>query len=373
MATTGSIYIHIPFCKKKCPYCHFFVVKSKEELIQEYLHSLQKEWSIKSSFISQFSEIESIYLGGGTPSQLTPEQIKTILDPIFATGKVQQSAEITIEVNPEDSSFETFSAYKKLGINRISMGVQTLHEPLLKMIGRSHGAREAKEAICLAKEAGFTNISIDLMYDLPEQTKEDFIRSIEAIENLPITHLSLYNLIVEPGSAYYRRKMQIEHLMPTDESSYEMLEFAKKKLSEFDFDRYEISAFAKKGFQAVHNSRYWIGKPFIGLGPSAFSYFAGKRFQNHPNLKRYFEDCLSETDPISFQEKLCYPDDVHELLAVRLRLLEGAPLNEYDLPETTHKTLQRLKNEGFISFSDGRVFLTDKGVDFYDSVAVELI
>ncbi len=370
----GSLYFHVPFCRKKCPYCHFFVIKSQTSLIDSYLQMIASEWELKSSYLQQITSLASIYFGGGTPSQLAPHQILSILELVKKRYSVSNEIEVTLEINPEDATKENLLAYRQIGINRLSFGVQSLHNPLLQKIGRSHTAEETIEKLFLAYDAGFKNISIDLMYDIPHQTVESFCATINQIELLPITHLSLYNLTIEPQTPFFSQKSVLAPHLPSDDESLEMLSFALKRLPLFGLERYEISAFAKKGKQSVHNTGYWKGRPFVGLGPSAFSFMNGERFQNSANWKEYSTMIQEGKDPIGFSEKLEYPQNIHERLAVALRMTQGVDLSLFpSLPLATERKLEKLEREGYLNWEGSHLSLTRKGLDFYDSVAVELI
>lgn len=369
----GSLYFHVPFCKKKCPYCHFFVIKSESSLITSYVNAVSQEWDLKGPYLGQINELASLYFGGGTPSQLSTTQLKQLLDLVRSRYSLSSNVEITLEVNPEDATRESLSSYLDLGINRLSFGVQSLHDPLLQKLGRSHSSEQTIKTLFLAEELGFDNISIDLMYDVPYQTLESFCATIKQIEKLPIQHLSLYNLVIEPQTPFFAQKKLLAPHLPADEESLAMLSFATSALPLYGLERYEISAFAKKGRESVHNTGYWKGRPFVGLGPSAFSYMDGKRFQNYPNWKEYTRNIESGIDPIGFAEKLSPIASLHERLAVELRLTQGVDLSKISLPATTLTKLENLELDGLLTRKGSVVQLTEKGLNFYDTVAVELI
>jgi oxygen-independent coproporphyrinogen-3 oxidase len=245
-------------------------------------------------------------------------------------------------------------------------------------LGRNHSAKKALYAIEQTALAGINNISIDLMYDLPDQTIASFERTLNQIEGLPITHLSLYNLTFEPHTAFFKRQKALAPLLPSPEASYAMLDLACARLPQMGLHRYEISAFAKEGFHSIHNSGYWTARPFLGFGPSAFSYFEGKRFRNVSHLNRYAKALQSGLSPIDFEEQLSYPDNLHELLAVELRLLKGVDLSRFEqrhapLPATTKALLDELKQKGWLLQENGQIRLTAQGRLFYDSVASSII
>ncbi|NGX59496.1 MAG: Oxygen-independent coproporphyrinogen-III oxidase-like protein [Chlamydiae bacterium] len=359
-----SLYFHIPFCTRKCPYCHFFVVPNKKDHREDFLEALLIECrrilpKIKDHLVT------SIYFGGGTPTLLGATAIHILLESIpFAPD-----CEITIEANPEDVTEELMANFKQAGINRVSLGVQSLEDSSLQVLERTHNATKAIEAIMHTKNAGISNISIDLMYELPDQTLKDFEKTLRKLETLPITHLSLYNLTIEPNTAFFKRTLNL----PSPEENLKLLQSATDHLEEMGLKRYEISAFAREGFASHHNTGYWIGRPFFGLGPSAFSYYEGKRFRNIPHLHRYMRALKENRSAVDFVEKLPYPQNVHELLAINLRLLEGVDLNTFDLPEATHALLDKLHAENYLKRDGSHCKLTPKGILFYDTVASEII
>ncbi len=356
-----SLYIHVPFCTKKCPYCHFFVVPNDDHDL--YMNALQKEFELIQPLIAG-KEIVSIYFGGGTPSLLGPKNIETILN---WTGR---SGEITLEANPDDVSLEKMKAFKAAGINRISLGIQSLDNPLLKTLGRLHTAQKALEAVHATSQAGIENITIDLMYELPGQTLKIWEHTLDQLSSLPITHLSLYNLTFEPGAVFYKKQKELSPLLPPPEESLAMLGAACTKLQNIGLTRYEISAFAKPGFESKHNTGYWTGRPFLGLGPSAFSFWEGRRFRNICHLKKWHEMLAQNLLPRDFDEKLSPLASLHERLAVRLRLFDGAPRIEFPIDPAL---LNQLISKGWISLTPSRILLTDQGRLFYDSVAEEIV
>jgi oxygen-independent coproporphyrinogen-3 oxidase len=332
-----------------------------------YIEGIKKEWDFRKDCLT---DIVSIYLGGGTPSLLSLSELEKILD-LF---KEFSPKEITIEANPDDVTLEKMIGYRNLGINRLSIGVQSLDDTNLKMIERLHSAKRAKEAIETAHLAGFTNITIDLMYDLPNQTFSSWKKTVDEAVSLPISHLSIYNLIFEEGSVYYKKKKELSSFTPSEEISLKMLTYAVQKTEEYGLERYEISAFCKKGCESIHNTGYWEGRPFIGLGPSAFSYYGKKRFKNVSHLKKWHSFLINHQDPKDFEEELAYPENVKELLTIRLRLLKGIHLNNFpNLPDESLTSLENLAADGFLEKTSNHFKLSEKGKLFYDFVASELV
>lgn len=373
MPTTGkkiSLYFHVPFCKKKCPYCHFYSIYHQEDLEKTYVKAIKKHVSIYKPVIKK-NGIESIYFGGGTPSLLnikTPRKILSELD-------FPKDMEITIEINPEDFSLKKIKAYKELNINRVSIGVQSFDERLLKLLKRRHSSLKAKEAIFAFYENGIENISIDLMYDIMTQNSASWEKTISEIKNLPITHISLYNLVFEKNTLFYKNKKKLTRLLPKEKESLSLLNTAAVRFEKLGFFRYEISAFAKKGYNSIHNTGYWTGRDFLGFGPSAFSYFNKKRFQNIPSLKKYFFALNNGLSPTGFEEKLKYPRDIHELLAINLRLIQGVDVHEFEkqFGAIPAETLKILKNSPLTTYKNNRIMLNKKGLLHYDTLAREII
>jgi oxygen-independent coproporphyrinogen-3 oxidase len=371
MRATGknpySLYFHLPFCRRKCPYCHFFVLPDKVELKDSLLEALELEWKSISSK-REHKELVSIYFGGGTPTLMGPAALEKILKWI----EIPADCEITLEANPEEVTLPLMQAFAAVGINRVSIGVQSLDDSSLNTLERQHTAKKALLAIENTYQAGISNISIDLMYDLPGQTLTSWEKTLAQVQHLPITHLSLYNLTIEPHTAFFKRKKELIPLLPSPDTSLAMLEAATSSLTHLK--RYEISAFAKPGFASRHNTGYWTGRPFLGLGPSAFSYWDKKRFRNAANLSHYAKALQKGDSPIDFEEELPYPDSLNELLAIHLRLLEGVDLTTFSpLPEATHQALLQLEAQGWLILSPTRAQLTAQGLLFYDSVAEALI
>lgn len=365
-----SLYFHIPFCEKKCPYCHFYVIPDKQRDKELLTASLQSEWSLQSAEMKG-KRVVSIYFGGGTPSLFAPQGIEKILK-LTEQVTLAEDCEITIEANPEGVSEKLFSQLKELGVNRVSLGVQSLDDRSLATLERIHSAQKAKEAIFSAQKAGFDNISIDLMYDLPDQTLPSFSYTLDQLKDLPIQHLSLYNLTIEPHTSFYKRKKNLT--LPDQETSLQFLTKALETLEKIGLERYEISAFCRPGFASRHNLGYWTYRPFLGFGPSAFSYWKGERYKNVSNLNRYARALKEHLSPIDFKEKLPHPQNILEKLAVELRLMKGIDLNLFhDLPAETLLTIKTLIKDGWLEKQNTTLRLTQKGTLFYDTVASLII
>lgn len=336
----------------------------RDDLEERWLTALLKEFDLRSPFF-QKKELVSCYFGGGTPFLLSLPYFEKIL------SKIPSGIEITVEMNPEDLSKEKLQGLKELGVNRLSVGVQSFDDELLKILGRNHDGAKASETIETAFAVGFNNITIDLMYDIPTQGVFPFKRSLEIAYNLPITHLSLYNLTIEPHTAFHRKKKLLEKKLPSDDESLLMLQEAVSLFDQGPWERYEISAFAKNDHRSQHNLGYWQGREFLGLGPSAFSYIDGSRSQNVANFPEYEKAIHEGRPPTGFSETLPYPASLYEMIAVGIRVKEGVCLSSPS-PELMIK-LKKLHYQGFIKSEQDYYTLTKKGQLFYDEVAIELI
>lgn len=363
-----SIYLHIPFCSRKCGYCHFFVVRDEPRLKAELLACLKREISLKAPLF-QNRPIVSIYFGGGTPSLLAPEAIGELIS--LFPGRTA-SCEITLEANPDSCDGEKLRELHSAGINRLSFGVQAFDDELLSLLTRRHTSEEAQRAVEAAYASGFTNISIDLMTDVPTQRLHHFTKSLQIATSLPISHLSLYNLTFEPDTPFFRRKERLQELVAKEEESLALLETAFAHLKAAGFERYEISAFMRHKRPSAHNLGYWQGREFLGFGPSAHSFWQGQRYANPSSLKSYFEKSSHESE-LAGLDALSKPARNKELLAVRLRVFEPFPLRDYLVDEKSERSLMKLADLGWIHLEEGLCHLTERGALFYDSVAEELI
>lgn len=381
MPTTGkkqkelSLYIHVPFCLKKCPYCHFYSVYPQAKLLKDFTEALLLH--LEMAKIEPIKLI-SIYFGGGTPSLMPASFFENILSKIAEKINIPQKTEITLEANPSEMELGKFKAFRKLGINRLSIGMQSFDDSLLKVLKRTHNAKAGEKAIYIARKAGFENISCDLMYDIPYQTEESFLKTVKKTVGLPISHISLYNLVFEENTPFYNQKELQTHVLKEKDS----LNCLKKALAIFEkanFKQYEISAFAKKGQASKHNLGYWTGRPFWGFGPSAFSYMDGKRFQNSASLKEYINLIVHQKkEPVSFSEQLEYPQNIRELLAINLRVLKGVDLNDFQkkqgqIDAAAWQALEELSKQKLLKQSKNRLKLTKKGLFFYDEIASAII
>lgn len=368
-----SLYWHVPFCSRKCGYCHFYVLPDKEELKDELLDGFSLEWSCFKPLLDN-REVVSIYFGGGTPSLFGPKRLAQVLSWIPRA----QDCEITLEANPNELTGDLLKAYRDIGVNRLSIGIQSLDDSLLQILTREHNSNKAMDAVRAASQAGFDNITIDLMYDVPNQSLATWRETLDKATSLPITHLSLYNLTIEPHTQFFKKQDQLLSKIPNEEVSLAMYQEAVQHLEKSGLAQYEVSAFARNGFESRHNSGYWTGRSFYGFGPSAFSYWEGRRFQNIANQKRYLEALRAYKSPVDFEEALDANDRRRELFVIQMRLVQGVNMDQFtnqhgQLEPHTLKSLTMLRENGHIHDDNAFVRLTDRGRVCYDAIATELI
>jgi oxygen-independent coproporphyrinogen-3 oxidase len=306
-----GLYLHIPFCVKKCDYCDFYSLPAHNELIGDYVNAVIQEAQKYPRLACR-----TLYLGGGTPSLLGPQHLSYLLSGLYKTFDLSQLDEATIEVNPESATPELFKTAKYKAINRVSIGVQSLNDAELRNVGRIHNAKQATAAIIDAKRAGFKSISADLIIGLPEQNWTTLHLSLEALTGLEIQHLSVYCLSVEPDTPLAKN---IPASLPSDDIQAELFDQTCDFLDRYGFIHYEISNFAQPGHECQHNLNYWRGGEYVGLGPSAASHLEGKRYKNQPDLEAYLSN---PTKQVTEVEMLAPAEKVGEEAMLRLRLLE---------------------------------------------------
>jgi len=320
----AGLYIHIPFCRQACRYCDFFFtvsLKYRDAFVEALCAEIQQR---KNDIQGEL--IETIYLGGGTPSVLSSQHLSDIMNSISKHHTLSLDPEISIEVNPDDLSGEYLDTLRAKGFNRLSIGVQSFREEDLQLMRRSHTAIQAIDCLENAKEKGFKNINMDLIYGLPDLTPEHWKENLETTLSLPVNHISAYHLSYERGTVFHhwKKKGRIREL--PEELSVDQYKLLRELTSEEGFEHYEISNFAKKGYRSKHNSTYWKGKKYIGLGPSAHSYNGTERRWNNASLKEYFQK-EEDRQPYFEIENLSLKDQYHDYLLTSLRTIEGADLS----------------------------------------------
>ncbi|MDD4922696.1 MAG: radical SAM family heme chaperone HemW [Bacteroidales bacterium] len=373
-----GLYIHIPFCKSKCFYCDFFSV-SQWNRKKELLEALMLEIKTESSFLGVARPaLRTIYFGGGTPSMLDKEDFENLFFTIEAHYDISHCEEITLEANPDDLSPDYIRMLRGLPFNRISIGVQSFQDNELRAINRRHSAMQASEAIKNCRKLGFDNISLDLMYGLPGQTMESFEASIEVAVKLPVTHISSYALSWEEGSVLFEKREQ-GLLVQTEDEILETCYFKLiERLKAAKFVQYELSNFALPGFESRHNSSYWKGTPYLGVGPGAHSYSGSVRRMNVRSIEKYIHG-IEEGMPCREAENLDADTRYNDMIITRLRTLEGLSLSELGHLFGQEKLDYCLKNaaksigNGFLAIKDDRLRLQKKGFFIADTIFSDLL
>ncbi len=377
-----GIYIHIPFCKQKCYYCDFVSYANKEEKIQEYIKCLQEEIGIESEkYKNEEYEITTIYIGGGTPSFIDDSYIERIINTIKQNYKLYENPEITIEVNPGTTNEEKIKKYKDIGINRISIGLQTTKDNLLKQIGRIHTYEEFLNCYKIVKKIGIDNINVDLMLGLPNQTLEDLKESLIEVINLKPNHISLYSLILEENTILEKMVSQNMTKLPEEDLEREMYWTTKNILEENGYIHYEISNFSKKGYESKHNLNCWGQKEYLGFGVAAHSYIKNRRYCNTNNIEDYIKNIqngkiLNNRTICEIQNKI---EEQKEYMLLGLRKIQGIDIQEFknkfiDNPiYIFHKELEKLIKEELVEIDLNQIKLTSKGLDFANLVWEEFI
>ena len=377
-----GIYIHIPFCKQKCYYCDFISYANKEEKVKEYIESLQKEIELESDrYKNEEYEITTIYIGGGTPSFIDALYIERIINTIKQNYKLHENPEITIEVNPGTINEEKIRKYKDIGINRISIGLQTTKDNLLKQIGRIHTYEEFLNCYKIVKKIGIDNINVDLMLGLPNQTLEDLKESLIEVINLKPNHISLYSLILEENTILEKMVSQNMTKLPEEDLEREMYWTTKNILEENGYIHYEISNFSKKGYESKHNLNCWNQKEYLGFGVAAHSYIKNKRYCNTNNIEEYIKNVqngkiLNNRTICEIQNKI---EEQKEYMLLGLRKIQGVDIQEFknkfiDNPiYIFHKELEKLVKEELVEIDLNQIKLTSKGLDFANLVWEEFV
>ena len=376
-----GIYVHIPFCKSKCYYCDFKSFANIENKQKSYIDCLVKEIKSKDwDVINKEYNITTVYIGGGTPSYIECAEIKRIIDTIKGLTKIDE-AEITIEVNPGTADEEKLKTYKEIGVNRLSIGLQSTNNELLKQIGRIHTFEQFIKTYKLATEVGFNNINVDLMLGLPNQTIDDLKQSIEEVMKLNPNHISVYSLILEEGTKLYELVENNKLQLPDEELERQMYWYVKNKLELQGYNHYEISNFSKIGKESKHNMNCWNQEEYLGFGLAAHSYFKNKRFSNIENLDEYIknikDDKIVKNTIIHEEQKL--EDKKKEYMLLGLRKIEGISISKFkekfvDNPIYLFKDeLSKLVEEDLVQIDGDEIKLTNKGLDFANIVWEEFV
>ena len=375
MKEKSGLYIHVPFCKSKCVYCGFYSTVNHRE-IEKFLSALSEEIDLRKEE-SAGKTIRTVYFGGGTPSLLPPSQLQYILDGIHRHYNIDPDAEITIEANPEQLALDYCEELKTLGFNRISIGIQSFHDEILQFLGRKHTAKEALQAVENAHNAGFDNISIDLIYGVNERDNTLWLKELETAFAMPIRHFSAYALTVEENSLLYRRIRQHKTVEPDEDLASVQYAILSEAVAKSRFAQYEVSNFAVNGWESRHNSAYWDRTPYLGLGPAAHSFDGTHRSWNAPTLPDYFAQ-IGQRKPFHERETLTGTDRYNEYLLLRLRTRAGIDLREMEAlfgRERTDGLLRHFETDvdaRHYERTPDRLHLTAEGLWFADGIAGDL-
>ena len=372
----AGIYIHVPFCKTRCIYCDFYT-RTDISPKNDYIHALCKEIELRKDYISD-QKVKTIYFGGGTPSQLSYDDFNSIFETIYDQFDVDAAAEVTMEANPDDLTPQYLHTIQKLPFNRLSIGIQSFNDDELKFIKRRHSAAKAKEVVQLCKSLGYNNISIDLMYGLPDQTMEIWQKNLDEAISLGIQHISSYHLIYEQGTRLYRL-FNSGYVKPVDEDlSVDMFSAMIDKLSLAGFEHYEISNFAKDGLYSKHNSSYWLGEKYLGLGPAAHSFDGQNRAWNIASISKYISGIAQGSLAVEI-EILDTNTRYNDFILTGMRTKLGINLTELEKQFGTEmknycmKNVQKYINQGFVFQEDNVLKLTRTGIFISDGIMSDLM
>ena len=372
----AGLYIHIPFCKSRCIYCGFYST-TDTTLRQRYVDAVCQEMisrSEKNEGENMRTGIQTIYIGGGTPSQLTLGQLGQLLEKARTVFDVDDNAEVTVEVNPDDVTEELAAGLRAIGVNRVSMGAQTFDANRLRFLNRRHTARQVEEAVSLLRQSGFDNISIDLMYGFPDETLNDWQQDIDAVLRLGVEHLSAYCLMIEEGTPLHQWAADNGQWTMDEELERAMYYTLIERLTAAGYEHYELSNFAKPGRRSRHNSSYWKDIPYIGLGAAAHSYDGQCRRWNVSNLLYYIKG-IENGQPSFEQEELDEDTHYNDRITVALRTCEGLSLSELTDRQKKYllRSAQRYLDDGLLELLDGCIKLTRKGLFVSDMVMADLM
>ncbi|QIB26333.1 radical SAM family heme chaperone HemW [Caloranaerobacter azorensis] len=373
-----GIYIHIPFCVSKCFYCDFNSYTDKSYIIKDYIKYLKKEIDLYSVELKDY-KVKTIFIGGGTPSSIDSKFLCDIVNHIYKKFNLSTLIEFTVEANPKTLDKYKLKDYKNLGINRMSLGLQSFNDKLLKSIGRIHTARDFLESYDLIRKFGFDNVNVDVMFNLPGQTIKDVIDTLKKVIALKPEHISFYSLKIEEGTLFYKLYKESRLDLPDEDTERDMYHKGIELLEDNNFIHYEISNFAKHGYECKHNLIYWNVKPYLGLGLSAHSNINNKRWSNFGNFKQYFK-CLDNSRlPIEENEEIDIEMEMAEFMILGLRLIKGIKKSdlkkrfELNVDDIYGMQLRSLEDKGLIENKEEYIKLTKRGIDLSNLVFMELL
>lgn len=375
-----SLYLHIPFCVKKCHYCDFLSFPGCSLSRQaEYVDAMIQEIHAYCEAAEDY-EVKTIFLGGGTPSLLEEELVERLFHELYSVWRAAPETEITIEANPGTLSREKLIGYHTIGINRLSLGLQSTIAQELETIGRIHNYEQFLANYYLAREAGFDNINIDIMSALPGQTLISYGKTLERILKLQPEHISSYSLILEEGTDFWENA-EIERALPSEQTERIMYHYTKKCLQNAGYERYEISNYAKPGYACIHNQVYWTGGEYLGLGLGAASYWKGARFSNTPDMEEYMENCSRARITENRKEIVTATQKsrMEEYMFLGLRMIRGVSIREFErrfgipMNRIYGTVIRSYIGQGLLKIEQDRLMLTERGIDVSNSVMADFL
>lgn len=365
-----GLYIHIPFCIKKCKYCDFTSYTGREELFERYIAVLETEMKKYSG-----EAVDTVFIGGGTPTILSGGQLRRLLTSAAESFKIEKNAEITIEANPQTLDKNKLAVLRDCGVNRISVGVQSFNDAELAAIGRIHNAETAYNTVRLIRENGFENINIDLMLSLPLQTKKSLAKTLRTAFELEPEHISLYSLILEEGTPLLREVERGEVTIPEEDTDREAFAYAAAELAAHGYAQYEISNFARQGRECHHNIKYWSCGEYIGIGAAAHSYMGGVRFSNTASLEGYLSGNFESGERTALSER----DRISEFIIMGMRMTQGISKTEFyrrfgcSVDELFGEAVKKFTDGGFLEEKGDFLCFTSRGIDVSNSILCEFV
>jgi oxygen-independent coproporphyrinogen-3 oxidase len=372
-----TLYIHIPFCVQKCPYCGFYSTGYSSAAADRFLDALEREALTRASRIRQ-RVIDTIYIGGGTPSVLSVPQTQRLMRSVRSAFTIARDVEWTVEVNSNSADTERLTAWRDGGANRLSIGMQSLDNGVLGSLGRVHTAEQAREVYARSRSLGFGNVSIDLMYGIPGQTEAQWTNTLASVLEMRPEHVSVYSLSLDEGSRFSAEAAAGRFALPDDDRTAAMYEQAAALLMRYGYERYELSNFALPGRACRHNSNYWARGEYFGLGPGAWSFLDGSRYRTVPDVPAYTEYLLAGKPAIDFTEAPGPLDAVRETMMLGLRTALGVDVERItcglDAVSRTRleQTIRSLVQAGLLCDQEGRIVLTDRGILLSNEVLARL-
>lgn len=374
--TPRSLYVHVPFCRHRCSYCNFSVLANRDDLQDRFLDAIEIELS--SQVIMRPIKLDTLYFGGGTPTQLTRERLIRLFAIVSRHVELADSAEVTCEANPEDMDVQTLSVLVDGGVNRLSLGVQSFNDKILKTLSRFHRGDQAMRTIELACDR-IPNVSIDLIFAAPGETLEDWQQDLQIASSLPINHISTYSLTYEKGTEYWSRRRRGELIPVSEDTDIRMYHASRRVLTDAGFGHYEISSFARPGFRSRHNAVYWNGFGWYAVGPSAARFVGGSRDVNHRSSTTYLKRIIETGDATSERERISLKQHACEIAAFGIRQIDGIDLKEIDRRVgEDHAANIRSAIEPFIERKwlicrQERVCLSEQGLLFADAIESKIL